>query len=103
MSEPLTLERLAELRRIAEAAVPGKWSGQDFQLAMTPRTVLALLDEIERLRRERETLAAAVMAWEEYRNAALGSIAEVEAVAKLREAHTKALAQLQGRGEEGQE
>lgn len=48
----LTPDRLAELRRIAEAAVPGKWSGQDFQLAITPRTALALLDEIERLRRE---------------------------------------------------
>lgn len=45
----LTPERLAELRRIAEAAVPGKWSGQDFQLAMTPRTALALLDRIEEL------------------------------------------------------
>lgn len=52
--------------------------------------------EVECLRWERETLAAAVMAWEEYRNAALGSIAEVEAVAKLSEAHTKALALLDG-------
>src|SRR5690606_12036970 len=56
----LTPERLQELRRIAEAAVPGKWSGQDFQLAMTPRTALALLDEIERLRRERDVLAEAL-------------------------------------------
>ncbi|MFS8573513.1 MAG: hypothetical protein LOD85_10925 [Clostridia bacterium] len=55
--------------------------------------------EIERLWRDRETLAAAVMAWEEYRNAALGSIAEVEAVAKLRDAHGRALALLDG--EEG--
>ena len=45
----LTPERMQELRRIAEAAVPGKWSGQDFQLAMTPRTALALLDRIEEL------------------------------------------------------
>ena len=65
MSKLLTTERLAELRRIAEAAVPGKWSGQDFQLAMTPRTALALLDEIERLRREREVLAAGLIDSEE--------------------------------------
>ena len=52
----LTPERLAELRRIAEAAVPGKWSGQDFQLAMTPRTALALLDRIEELEAENERL-----------------------------------------------
>jgi len=45
----LTPERMQELRRIAEAAVPGKWSWQDFQLAMTPRTALALLDRIEEL------------------------------------------------------
>src|SRR5690606_10773996 len=52
--------------------------------------------QLAQARRERETLAAAVMTWEEYRNAALGSLAEVEAVAKLREAHTKALALLDG-------
>src|SRR5690606_28500827 len=36
-----------------------------------PPTALALLDEIERLRRERETLAAAVRAREEARRAAI--------------------------------
>src|SRR5690606_6693047 len=48
----LTPGRVTELRRIAESAVPGKWSGQDFQLAMTPRTALALLDRIEELERQ---------------------------------------------------
>src|SRR5690606_35708490 len=52
MGASLTPDRLQELRRIAEAAVPGKWSGQDFQLAITPRTALALLDEIERLQQK---------------------------------------------------
>src|SRR5690606_5262730 len=47
--DDLTPERMQELRRIAEEAVPGKWSGQDFQLAMTPRTALVLLDRIEAL------------------------------------------------------
>ncbi len=82
----LTPERLAELRRIAEAATPGPWevvglavyggpyalrmphrSGRtwygvegikrredaEYFVAMNRNTVLALLDEIERLRRER--------------------------------------------------
>ena|SRR5690606_2024764 len=51
----LTPERLQELRRIAEAATPGP------EEIITPShpvfdstTVLALLDEIERLRREQE-------------------------------------------------
>src|SRR5690606_26615746 len=91
----LTPERLAELRRIAEAATPGPWriSGDGpvdrFVIASTerdhiaettrggsftnedlanayhiatfdPPTVLALLNEIERLRREREALAEAL-------------------------------------------
>lgn len=88
----LTAERLAELRRIAEAAPPGPWAWRmnkdgrildlitletgyneeiitsshisawlqvkgglkDFIPAFAPATVLAMLDEIERLRRERE-------------------------------------------------
>ena len=83
----LTPERLAELRRIAEAATPGPWevvglagyggpyalrmphrSGRtwygvegikrredaEYFVAMNRNTVLALLDEIERLRRERD-------------------------------------------------
>lgn len=88
----LKLERLSELRRIAEAATPGPWwvdgweartkDGDRFIASIAPAfqgaspdascwevdaniqhiaafdppTVLALLDEIERLRRERETL-----------------------------------------------
>jgi len=100
MSEPLTLERLAELRRIAEAAVPGKWSGQDFQLAMTPRTVLALLDEIERLRRERETLAAAVRAWDDYAKTIIenGPLAfdAIDAMERAEQRHREALALLDG-------
>src|SRR5690606_37150251 len=54
----LTPERLKELRRIAEAATPGP------EEIITPShpvfdstTVLVLLDEIERLRREREVMA----------------------------------------------
>ena len=87
MSEPLTLERLSELRRIAEAATPGPyevvgltgyggpyalrmphrsgrtWYGvegikrredAEYFAAMNRNTVLALLDEIERLRLKRE-------------------------------------------------
>src|SRR5690606_842837 len=53
----LTPERLTELRRIAEAATPGP------EEIITPShpvfdstTVLVLLDEIERLRREREEI-----------------------------------------------
>jgi len=85
----LTLERLSELRRIAEAATPGpyevvglagyggpdalrmthrsgrKWYGvegikrredAEYFVAMNRNTVMALLDEIERLRREREEI-----------------------------------------------
>src|SRR5690606_33613519 len=85
----LTLERLSELRRIAEAATPGPyevvglagyggpyalrmphrsgrtWYGvegikrredAEYFAAMNRNTVLALLDEIERLRREREEI-----------------------------------------------
>lgn len=51
----LKLERLSELRRIAEAATPGP------EEIITPShpvfdstTVLVLLDEIKRLRRERD-------------------------------------------------
>ena len=54
----MTSDRLEELRRIAEAATPGP------EEIITPShpvfdstTVLVLLDEIERLRREREVLA----------------------------------------------
>ena len=90
----LTPKRLQELRRIAEAATPGPWwvdgwevrtkDGDRFIASIAPAfrgdhpdascweldanirhiatfnppTVLAMLDEIERLRRERETLAA---------------------------------------------
>lgn len=88
----MTAERLAELRRIAEAATPGPWRISDdgpadrFVIASAdrehiaettqggsftnedlanahhistfdPPTVLALLNEIERLRRERKVLA----------------------------------------------
>ena len=86
----LTPERLAELRRIAEAATPGPyevvglagyggpyalrmphrsgrtWYGvegikrredAEYFVAMNRNTVLALLDEIERLRRERKGIA----------------------------------------------
>lgn len=59
----LTLERLQELRRIAEAATPGP------EEIITPShpvfdstTVLVLLDEIERLRRERKVLAEVLKA-----------------------------------------
>src|SRR5690606_41471240 len=90
----LTPDRLAELRRIAEAATPGPWAWRmskdgrildlitletgyneeiitpshinawlqvkgvkDFIPTFDPPTVLALLDEIERLRRERTEIA----------------------------------------------
>jgi len=87
----LTPERLAELRRIAEAASPGPWAVNPFKATVDempsmlpicgllwptdqrteeqtlanathiatfdPATVIAILDEIERLRREREVLA----------------------------------------------
>ena len=85
MSDRLTLDRLAELRQIAEAATPGPWevvgldgyggpyalrmphrSGRtwygvegikrredaEYFVAMNRNTVLALLDEIERLREQ---------------------------------------------------
>ena len=127
-------ERIAELRRIAEAATPGPWawrmnkdgrildlitletgyneeiitpshvsawlqvnrSLRDFIPAFDPTTVLALLDEIERLRREREVLAEAVMGWQRYLERDVGT--EIVHVRTL-EAHGRALALLGG--EEG--
>ena len=83
MSEAVTPERLAELRRIAEAAVPGKWSGQDFQMAMPPRTVLALLDEIDHLRKQRDTLISAISNIAGNVLALLDRIEELEAVLRL--------------------
>lgn len=53
MMADLTPGRLQELRRIAESATPGPWaSSMQYISAFDPTTVLALLDEIERLRRE---------------------------------------------------
>jgi len=46
----MTSERLEELRRIAEAGPAGEWD----TIVLEHSTVLALLDEIERLRRERD-------------------------------------------------
>lgn len=70
----------------------------DLALDHLPATLseeMTLIDEtVRELSEGYKLLAEAVMAWEEYRNAALGSITEVGAVAKLREAHTKALALL---------
>ena len=59
----LTPDHLAKLRRIAEAATPGLWeipvaNVVQYFATFDPPMVLAMLDEIERLRRERETLAA---------------------------------------------
>ena len=58
----LTPDRLQELRRIAEAATPGRWeipvaNVVQYVATFDPPTVLALLNEIERLRRGREALA----------------------------------------------
>ena len=130
----LTVERLAELRRIAEAATPGPWAWRmnkdgrildlitletgyneeiitpshisawlqvksglkDFIPAFAPATALALLDEIERLRREREVLAEAVMGWQRYLERDVGT--EIVHVTTL-EAHGRALTLLGG--EEG--
>jgi len=49
----MTPDRLRELRRIAEAGPAGEWD----TIELEHSTVLALLDEIERLRREREEIA----------------------------------------------
>ena len=122
----LTPERLAEWRRIAEAATPGPWevvglagyggpyalrmphrSGRtwygvegikrredaEYFAAMNRNTVLALLDEIERLRREREVLAEAVMGWQRYLERDVGT--EIVHVRTL-EAHGRALALIAG-------
>ena len=129
----MTAERLAELRRIAEAATPGPWripgahvfrvvapetqnqgdpyypwaviadadphsvDGEQaavnacYIAAFHPPTVLALLDEIERLRREREVLAEAVMGWQRYLERDVGT--EIVHIRTL-EAHGGALALL---------
>jgi len=60
-----------------------------------PPTVLALLDEIERLRREREVLAEAVMGWQRYLERDVGT--EIVHIRTL-EAHGRALALLEGGG-----
>lgn len=130
----LTPDRLAALRRVAEAATPGPWEWRmskdgrildlitletgyneeiitpshinawlqvkgglkDFIPAFAPATALALLDEIERLRREREVLAEAVMGWQRYLERDVGT--EIVHVRTL-EAHGRALILLGG--EEG--
>jgi len=129
----MTPERLAELRRIAEAATPGPWwvdgwevrtkDGDRFIASIAPAfqgaspdascwevdaniqyiaafastTALALLDEIERLRKEREVLAEAVMGWQRYLERDVGT----ERVhVKTLEAHGRALALLEGGGGE---
>ncbi|WP_304048634.1 ead/Ea22-like family protein [Desulfovibrio piger] len=67
--KPMTQEELAEIRDLAEKAMPGSWedvaaclecprevgiSRQDlaYIAAANPKTVLALLDEVKRLREE---------------------------------------------------
>lgn len=119
----MTPDRLAELRRIAEAATPGPLTmhlcddaryaafvdaphlGPDapelavFLIERDARffaefdrdTVLAMLDEIERLRREREVLAEAVMGWQRYLERDVGT--EIVHIRTL-EAHGGALALL---------
>ena len=69
---------------------------KDFIPAFAPATALALLDEIERLRREREVLAEAVMGWQRYLERDVGT--EIVHIRTL-EAHGRALALLGG--EEG--
>ena len=65
-----------------------------------PTTVLALLDEIERLRRERETLAAAVRAWDDYAKTIIenGPLAfdAIDAMERAEQRHREALALLDG-------
>ena len=141
----MTSERLDELRRIAEAATPGKrvivipesrrgheWlilqvdgsvssviaainksarnmrtvdycaADAEFFAAFDPPTVLAMLDEIERLRRERETLAAAVMAWDDYAKTIIenGPLAfdAIDAMERAEQRHREALALIEGGG-----
>lgn len=136
MSERLTPERLAELRRIAEAATQGPWDrsegdtdiyivgGCDRDVAhidllglanaraqdrdnarhiaaFDPPTVLALLDEIERLREGRSLAQAAVedaiyWLWDDDENEPwLSEDDQIRAVGLLREA----LSFLQGKSE----
>lgn len=63
----------------------------EYFVAMNRNTVLALLDEIERLRREREVLAEAVMGWQRYLERDVGT--EIVHIRTL-EAHGGALALL---------
>src|SRR5690606_23791464 len=91
----------ADRDHIAETTQGGSFTDEDLANArhiatFDPPTVLALLDEIERLRWERETLAAAVMGWQRYLERDVGT--EIVHVRTL-EAHGRALALLDG--EEG--
>src|SRR5690606_4255418 len=65
-----------------------------------PPTVLAMLYEIERLRRERETLAAAVRAWDDYAKTIIehGPLAfdAIDAMERAEQRHRAALALLDG-------
>ena len=124
MSKRFTAEELEKLREIAEAAntveqlpleerqLPENvWRCVTYGREFTPPTVLAMLDEIERLRREREVLVEALMPASEaladldkgyYRVAkqdpggyVMGSVSVVSLVTAI-EATRKALAILDG-------
>ena len=107
LRERLTPEWLAEKRRIAQAVIEAHEGRREnacgaedlFDRTFDPPTVLALLDEIERLWRERETLAAAVRAWKRW-NEALGTWEGFELIPPTRKALREALALLEGGGGE---
>ena len=97
----LTAERLQELRRIAEAATPGPWAfphqkdpygcyllplsenNASYIAAFDPATALALLDEIDHLRKQRDTLISATSNIAGNVLALLDRIEELEAVLRL--------------------
>ena len=111
VSERLTPERLAELRRIAEAATDAieraLFNNNPDAVRSAERGLHVLLDtlatqaaEIERLRRERETLAAAVRAWDDYAKTIIenGPLAfdAIDAMERAEQRHREALALLDG-------